>query len=86
MDKLVGVLGLFVMLGIAFLFCKPEHRKHINLRVVIGGTLLQLAFAILILKTPVKILFTYANDAVTSYTFNNFIFVNIRLFLKNILQ
>lgn len=66
MDKLVGVLGLFVMLGIAFLFCKPEHRKHINLRVVIGGTLLQLAFAILILKTPVKILFTYANDAVTS--------------------
>ncbi len=66
MDKLVGVLGLFVMLGIAFLFCKPEHRKHINLRVVIGGTLLQIIFAILILKTPVKILFTYANDAVTS--------------------
>jgi concentrative nucleoside transporter, CNT family len=66
MDKLVGVLGLFVMLGIAFLFCKPEHRKHINLRIVIGGTLLQVIFAILILKTPVKVLFTYANDAVTS--------------------
>lgn len=66
MDKLVGVLGLFVMLGIAFLFCKPEHRKHINLRIVIGGILLQIIFAILILKTPVKILFTYANDAVSA--------------------
>ena len=66
MDKLVGILGLFVMLGIAFLFCKPEHRKSINLRVVIGGILLQLTFALLILKTPVKILFTYANDAVNA--------------------
>lgn len=66
MDRLVGVLGLFVMLGIAFLFCKPEHRKHINLRVVVIGTLLQVVFALLILKTPVKIVFSYANDAVTS--------------------
>ncbi len=88
MDKLVGVLGLFAMLGIAFLFCKPEHRKSINLRVVIGGTLLQIIFAILILKTPVKILFTYANDAVSALLgFTNkgseFIFGSLMSFESN---
>lgn len=64
MEKLISFVGLFVMLGIAFLFCKPEHRKHINLRVVVAGTLMQVIFALLILKTPVKMVFSWANDAI----------------------
>lgn len=64
MDRFIGLFGMLVMFGIAFLFCKAEHRKQINLRVVIGGTLLQLFFAFLILKTPVNRVFDYANTAV----------------------
>ncbi len=64
MDKYIGVVGLFVMLGIALLLCKPAHRKQINLRIVIGGIIMQLVFAVLILKTPVNKLFDYANTAV----------------------
>jgi CNT family concentrative nucleoside transporter len=64
MDKLISFVGLFVMLGIAYLLCKPEHRKFINLRVVIAGTLMQIIFAVLILKTPVQMLFVWANDAI----------------------
>lgn len=64
MDRLMAVVGIFVMLGIAYLICKAEDRKHINLRVVIGGVLMQIVFALLILKTPVNKLFDYANTAV----------------------
>ena len=63
-EKFIGFVGLLVMLGIAFLICKPAHRKQINLRVVIGGILMQVIFAVLILKTPVNRLFDYANTAV----------------------
>jgi len=63
-EKIIGVIGLFVMLGMAILICKPAHRKQINLRIVIGGTLMQLVFAFLILKTPVNRLFSWANDAI----------------------
>lgn len=64
LEKLISFIGLFVMLGIAWLLCKPEHRKHINLRVVVAGTLMQIIFAVLILRTPVQILFVWANDAI----------------------
>ena len=63
-DKFIGILGMLVMFGIAMALCKPKDWKHINLRVVIGGTLMQLLFAFLILKTPVNKLFDYANTAV----------------------
>lgn len=64
MDRFIGILGIAVMFLIAFGLCKREHWKHINLRVVIGGTLMQLVFAFLILKTPVSKVFDYANTAV----------------------
>ncbi|PKL74913.1 MAG: NupC/NupG family nucleoside CNT transporter, partial [Candidatus Melainabacteria bacterium HGW-Melainabacteria-1] len=63
-EKLTGFVGLFVMLGIAYLICKPEHRKHINYRVVFAGLGLQLLFAFLILRTPVKMIFEWANVAI----------------------
>lgn len=64
MDRFIGILGMAVMFGIAFALCKREHWKHINLRVVIGGTLMQLFFAFVILKTPFSKVFDYANTAV----------------------
>jgi len=48
-EKVISFFGLFVMLGIAFAF--STNRRKINPRVVVGGLLLQLMFALLILKT-----------------------------------
>ncbi|MGV3522731.1 MAG: NupC/NupG family nucleoside CNT transporter [Candidatus Sericytochromatia bacterium] len=63
-SKLIGIVGVLIMLGIGYLICKPEHRKHINYRVVAAGIGLQVIFAFLILRTPVKKLFEWANVAI----------------------
>ncbi len=49
MDQVVSVLGLFSMLAIAWAL--SVDRKAIKWRPVIGGTLLQVVFALLILRT-----------------------------------
>ena len=51
MGKFVGLIGVIVLLGIAF--AMSNNRKKINLRVVGWGLGLQLLFALFILKTPV---------------------------------
>ncbi len=43
-----GILGLILLLGIAFLF--SNNKKNINWRLVLSGIVLQIIFAILILK------------------------------------
>jgi len=63
-EKIIGVIGMLVMIGFAVLICKSDQRKHINLRVVIAGISMQLIFAFLILKTPVNKVFDWANTAV----------------------
>jgi CNT family concentrative nucleoside transporter len=49
MPQLVSLLGLFVMVGLAWLL--SAHRTKVSWRVVAGGLLLQFAFATLTLKT-----------------------------------
>lgn len=49
MERVISFLGLFVMIGIAWLL--SSHKTRFPWRVVIGGMLLQLVFAFLILKT-----------------------------------
>ena len=51
MEKFIGIIGIIVLLGIAFAL--SNNRKKINLRVVGWGLGLQLIFALLILKTPI---------------------------------
>ncbi|MDZ7542600.1 NupC/NupG family nucleoside CNT transporter, partial [Clostridium perfringens] len=51
MERFVGILGIIVILGIAFLL--SENKKKINWRLVVSGLGLQIIFAILILKVPV---------------------------------
>jgi CNT family concentrative nucleoside transporter len=43
-----GILGIILLLGISFLF--SNNKKNINWRLVLAGILLQIVFAILILK------------------------------------
>lgn len=64
MEKIISFIGLLMMLGIAWLLCKPAQRKYINLRIVVAGSLMQILFAVLILHTPVKKLFDWANTAI----------------------
>lgn len=64
--RFVGVLGLFVMLGIAWAL--STDRKRIPWRTVIGGTALQLVFALLILKTGLgRAFFEHARIYVTAF-------------------
>ncbi len=51
MDRLAGVLGVVVLLGIAW--AMSSNRSAISRRVVFGGLGLQVFFAFVILKTPV---------------------------------
>lgn len=50
MDRFQGLIGIVLILGIAFAF--SNNKKRINLRLVGSGILLQLVIAILVLKVP----------------------------------
>lgn len=50
MGSLLGVLGLFTLLSIAFAL--SENRRAINIKTVVYGLIFQLIFALFILKTP----------------------------------
>ena len=51
MGRFTGVIGIIIILGLAFLW--SNNRKKINYRLVITGLLLQIALAIFILKVPI---------------------------------
>ena len=50
MDKFHGVLGIILILAIAFLF--SNNKRRINYRLVVSGMLLQVVIAVLVLKVP----------------------------------
>lgn len=50
MERLISFFGLFVMIGLAWLM--SSHKSKVSWRVVVGGVLLQFAFAALILLSP----------------------------------
>jgi CNT family concentrative nucleoside transporter len=51
MDRLISLLGLFVMIGVAYSL--SENKKSIQWRTVITGIILQMVFGLLILKTTI---------------------------------
>lgn len=51
MDRFTGILGLISILGVAYLF--SENRKKINWRLVGTGLVLQVLFALFVLKTSI---------------------------------
>ena len=51
MGRFTGIIGIVVILGLAFLW--SNNRKKINYRVVVTGLLLQIILAIFILKVKV---------------------------------
>jgi CNT family concentrative nucleoside transporter len=66
MEQAVSALGLVVLLAIAWGL--STDRRHINWRLVIVGTLLQILFAIVILRTALgRRVFDVVGDAVTGF-------------------
>ncbi|MBM7624225.1 NupC/NupG family nucleoside CNT transporter [Sporohalobacter salinus] len=64
MTRFIGVLGIFVLLGIAYGI--SENRKKIDWHPIVGGLILQLTFAFLILKLPIgKRIFEKLSDFVS---------------------
>ena len=51
MERFTGILGIILILGIAFLF--SNNKKRINVRLVLSGLTLQVVIALLVLKVPV---------------------------------
>jgi CNT family concentrative nucleoside transporter len=63
MERLIGFIGIAVLLGIAYLM--SNNRKAINLRLVLWGLGLQWFFALFILRTPLgKPVFDFCNRVV----------------------
>lgn len=81
MSQLTGLLGVLVLLSIAYAL--STSRKHINWRIIIGGVLLQFLLAFLVLRfEPARILFDGAAQGVTKIiSFSNdgirFVFGNL---------
>ena len=50
MERFTGLIGMIVILGIAYLL--SNNRKAINLRLVFSGIALQIVIAVLVLKIP----------------------------------
>ena len=64
MGNFSGLLGIFALLFIAFLL--SENKKEINIKTVSVGLMLQLIFAIFILKTPFGTpIFSFLDQAIT---------------------
>jgi len=49
MHRLISVLGILVFIGLAWLM--SSHKRRVNPRIIVGGLMLQLAFAFIILQT-----------------------------------
>ena len=82
MEQFTGVIGVIVLLGIAYLL--SNDRKMIDVNIIIWGLGLQISFAFIILKTPLgEYIFTYLNniivklisfaDAGSNFLFTSFI-------------
>jgi CNT family concentrative nucleoside transporter len=62
MDRFTGLLGLVVVMAVAFLF--STNRRAIQPRVIYWGLGLQIGFAFLVLKTPIADLFRSLSNVI----------------------
>jgi concentrative nucleoside transporter, CNT family len=64
MERLISLLGVFALPTLAFLLCPSKLRKKVELRPVISGMVVLIAFSFLVLRTPANYVFKLGNDAV----------------------
>jgi CNT family concentrative nucleoside transporter len=64
-ERALSALGALTLLGISFALCPRALRAQVNRRTVGGGFLILLVFALLVLKTPLRAVFAWANAGVS---------------------
>src|SRR6187399_697869 len=64
LERLVSLFGAGMMLALAFALCPAERRRRVNWRTIGAGLVVLLLVAVLVLRTPVRRLFSVANGAV----------------------
>ncbi|MFV2067197.1 MAG: Na+ dependent nucleoside transporter N-terminal domain-containing protein, partial [Pirellulales bacterium] len=65
MERLISCFGLVAMIALAWLM--GSHKRKVLPRLIIGGLLLQFAFAVIILRTdPGKVVFRVTGDFFTN--------------------
>ena len=64
MDRLRSALGVVIIMAIAFAMCPGKKRRSVNWRTILTGLGLLLLVAVIVLKTPARIVFAWLNDAV----------------------
>lgn len=67
MERFISFCGLFMMIGLAWLL--SSHKRTLNLRIIVGGLLLQFGLALFILRTGV----------------GQWVFSSVGLFFENLL-
>jgi CNT family concentrative nucleoside transporter len=63
-ERALSALGALSLLGISFALCPRALRSQVNRRTVGGGLAILLVFAFLVLKTPLRTVFAWANAGV----------------------
>lgn len=63
-ERAQSLLGILVMMGLAFAMCPADRRRHVQLKPVLTGLGLLFGFAVLVLHTPIRGAFSWANDVV----------------------
>jgi CNT family concentrative nucleoside transporter len=63
-DRLISALGILVMMALAYALCPKDRRRAVSLRTIGWGLVVLVAFAVLVLRTPVNRAFVWANDVV----------------------
>src|SRR5580693_7551520 len=64
MGRFTGLLGLVAIVAVAWLVSTARHA--IRLRIILWGMGLQIAFAVIVLKTPVSDMLQKASDAIAA--------------------
>ncbi|MDI6757666.1 MAG: NupC/NupG family nucleoside CNT transporter [Endomicrobiia bacterium] len=63
MMRYISFIGMFALIGIAWIFSK--NKKAVNLKTVVAGMLLQIVFALIVLKSPPgRAFFQFMNDVI----------------------
>jgi CNT family concentrative nucleoside transporter len=71
-ERALSALGVLSLLALSFAFCPRVLRGRVNLRTVGGGLSILFGLAVLVLKTPLRAVFAWANAAVnTLVSFSN---------------
>jgi CNT family concentrative nucleoside transporter len=63
-ERLVSVAGALSMMALAFALCPAERRRRVNPRTILIGVAVLVGIAVLVLRTPVRGLFSLVNTAV----------------------